>query len=167
MSEPRTFLQRYSGESVETLLALEPTHRIDSLVLAFEQGLDEKAHRVGYEALTTEELTILAIEALEREVNNGGYHQFFLNATQYAPTIVDALDRIDCPKVAAITTDAIAALHVPAITRAKIESVIYEDDEVRDGALSKCDDRYYECPEPIADQLFAFIKTNRNSIRLT
>ncbi|MFO0972931.1 MAG: DUF4375 domain-containing protein [Phycisphaerae bacterium] len=161
------FLEGYSGETVAELLALEHTHRIDSLLLAFEAALDQKAAREGAESLTTEEVTVLAIEGLEREVNNGGYHQFFVNSSvQYAPAIVTALRRIGCPKVAAITEDAIAALRLPLLSVAEIEAVICDDDESRDEVLGACDRQFLEYPEPIADRLFAFIKANRSTIRL-
>jgi hypothetical protein len=65
------WLDQYGGETVEELIALGDTHRIDSLVLAFEQAMDQKVARVGYE-LACEERIILAVEALAREVNNGG-----------------------------------------------------------------------------------------------
>ncbi len=80
------FLKDYSGQTVEQLLALEGECRIDSLVLAFEQAVDQKAVREGAGAVNVEERVILAVEALEREVNNGGYEQFFLNSTlEFAP----------------------------------------------------------------------------------
>src|SRR2546421_12023246 len=80
------WLDGYSGQTVQQLIALERDYRIDSLVLAFEQAMDQKAARVGYENLTDAERTILAVEALEREVNNGGYGQFFVNSSrEYAP----------------------------------------------------------------------------------
>jgi hypothetical protein len=41
------WLDGYSGESVDELIALEGTYRTDSLVLAFEQAMDQKAARVG------------------------------------------------------------------------------------------------------------------------
>jgi len=39
------WLDGYSGETTEQLLALERTHRIDSLILAFEQALGQKETR--------------------------------------------------------------------------------------------------------------------------
>src|SRR2546421_9028027 len=101
------WLDRYNGESFDELVALEGSYRIDSLVLAFEEAMDQKAARVGENKLTGEERVILAVEALERELNNGGYGQFFLNTPAYAPIIVDALRRIGCPKVAEITDRAV------------------------------------------------------------
>jgi hypothetical protein len=98
------FLKGYSGQSVEQLLSLEGEYRVDSLVLAFEEAIGQKARREGARNITEEENVILAVEALEREVNNGGYHQFFINSSrQFVPIVISALQRIGCKKTAAIT----------------------------------------------------------------
>ncbi len=76
------WLEGYSGQSVEQLLSLQGEYRTDSLVLAFEQAIRQKAEREGMQSLTVEERIVLAVEALEREVNNGGYDQFFANSSR-------------------------------------------------------------------------------------
>lgn len=161
-----TWLDGYSGQTVDQLLALEATHRVDSLILAFEQAINQKSARVGMEALTPEERTVLAVEALEREVNNGGYHQFFVNTMEFAPLIVEVLRRIACPQTAAITEAAIQALRLPELSVAEIEKVIYDDDDERDNKLGECDDRYFEYAENIEGQLFAYTKTHKHSFTL-
>ncbi len=159
------FLKQYSGQTVDQLLSLEGEYRIDSLVLAFEDALQKKATRDGERAVNAEERIILAVEALEREVNNGGYSQFFENSTrQFAPIVVEALIRIGCPKTAAITQKAIDALHLPSLTVEAIEAAIEDADEIEE-ALNECDNSYYNADEDIAAQLFAFIKTNKNTIK--
>src|SRR5215472_14129753 len=111
------WLDGYSGQTIDQLVALEGEYRIDSLVTAFHEALDQKAARDGEESLSGEERVVLAIEALEREVNNGGFRQFFENSSQeYAPMIVQALERIGCARTAAITQEAIDALHLPELT---------------------------------------------------
>jgi hypothetical protein len=65
------FLEGYSGQSTDQLLSLEADYRTDSLVLAFEQAIIQKAERNGVKSLSDEERIVLAVEALEREVNNG------------------------------------------------------------------------------------------------
>jgi hypothetical protein len=151
------WLDGYGGQTVDELIGLERKHVTSSLVLAFEQALHQKAARVGASKLSEEERVILAVEALEREVNNGGYDQFFVNTPEYAPIIVDALRRIGCPKTAEITDRA-----VKAVQRAPI----YEDNKERDDALGDCDSLYCEGPEYIGEGLFAFIKANRANIEL-
>ena len=83
------WLEEYSGQTVEQLLLLEGEYRLDSPIVAFHQGVDQKAAREGDDALSSEGQIILAIETLEAEVNNGGYAQFFLNYSQeYASIFV-------------------------------------------------------------------------------
>jgi len=161
------WLDSYSGETAEELLSLEGRYRTDSLVLVFEQALDQKAAREGLQSLGDEERIVLAVEALEREVNNGGYEQFFLNSTrEYAPIIVDALTRIGCRRTAAITQKALEALRCFPLTPEAIENAMLEESEDRDQALFVCDNQYFARPEDIEGHLLAFIKANKNEIRL-
>ena len=159
------WLDSYSGQTINELLALEGECRIDSLVLAFEEALDQKAARNGGGSLTSEERVVLAIEALEREVNDGGYRLFFENSTrEFVPIIVQALERIGCARTAEITQRAIDALHLPMLTVEAVEAAIggRESDE----ELNRCDESYYKEGEDIAGNLFAFIKTNKSAIAL-
>jgi hypothetical protein len=161
------WLNGYSGQSVEEILSLEGKYRTDSLVLAFEQAIGQKAEREGKEHLNDEERIVLAVEALEREVNNGGYDQFFVNSSrEFAPIIVGALQRIGCKKTANITQKAIKALGISDLRSDAIEEVICTRDEERRNRLNRCDDSFYKNTEPIAERLFAFIKANKASIIL-
>ena len=89
----------YSGETTDELLGYPATRQQDALVRAFESGLQRKALQTGDRSLTQEERIVLAVRALDREVNNGGYHQFFCNSSRkFAPKIVESLVRIGCRK---------------------------------------------------------------------
>jgi hypothetical protein len=161
------WLDGYSGQTVEQILSLEGKYRIDSLVLAFEQAIGQKAAREGENGLTNEERVVLAVEALEREVNNGGYAQFFKNSSrEFASTIVNSLRRIGCTKAATITQKATEALGISDLTAKAIETVMATDDKQRGQKLSRCDGEYYKNTEPIAERLFAFIRANKAAIRL-
>src|SRR6266567_5973029 len=99
----------YAGESAEALLALAATHRVDSLAVAFETALGQKAFKLGDHSLSVPERDVLAIEALEREVNNGGYGQFFTNSSnEYAGAVLEALQRVGCTQTVTITERALA-----------------------------------------------------------
>ena len=140
----KPWLASYSGQTTDELLSLASEYRIDSLVCAFEQAMDQKAARVGEHNLTEEERIILGIEALEREVNNGGYEQFFINSSkEFAPMIVGWLLRIGCPTTAEITQNAIDAL--------KLDNP--------NEKLRKCDGMYFQSGESIENQLFAFYQS--------
>jgi hypothetical protein len=159
------FLESYGGQTAGELIALESRYRIDSIVLAFEQAIQDKAHR---EPISEEERVILAIEALEREVNNGGYHQFLINSSnEYAGVIVEALRRIGCPKTADITGQVLAALEFTQDMSPE-DIVAFATDRHEDLAevLGRCDDRYYDNDEPIAERLFHWIKRNQARIRI-
>jgi hypothetical protein len=148
------FLNSYEGQSTEELLALESQYRIDSLVLAFEQAIQAKAP----ESLSVEETYVLAVEALEREVNNGGYQQFFTNNLfEFVPAVIEQALR---------AIDAIAALAIDSLTAGKAAAAASNaSDAIRD-ALGACDDRYFVNDEAIADRLFRWIAANPQKIRV-
>ena len=157
------FLAGYGGQSTEDLLALEQDYRVDSLVLAFEQAIQGKSP----DSISTEESYVLAVEGLEREVNNGGYVQFFSNSSgEFTPFIEAALRAIDCPKTADITRDAIAALRVEHVTVESVATAALGDDESIQAAIAACDDRYFANDEPIADRLFRWIAANKDRVRV-
>ena len=156
-----------SSQTVEDILGFEGKSRPDSLVGAFEEAIRQKAERNDKKSLTDTERVVLAVEALEREVNNGGYDQFFTNSSrEFALVIVDSLRRIGCNKAASITERAVKALGVSDLTMAAIDEAMAVDDEQRLKKFTRCDEAYYKNTEPITDRLFAFIKTNKSEIRL-
>ena len=163
------WLDGYSGQSVDELVALASEYRVDSIVLAFEQAIQQTTDRDSLSRLNEAELAILAVESLEREVNNGGYHQFFLNTPEYAPLVVAALERIGCPKTANISALAISLLGLQqSFTTEQVEAALDRDPDGKliEVLIDRCDGPYYDCEEPIADRLFAHISANRGSIRL-
>jgi hypothetical protein len=193
--EKLEWLPEYSGQTVDEILALTDRYRVDSLVVALEQALEQKSARVGELNLSQEERIILAIEALEREVNNGGYSQFFTNSSsEYAPIIFGSLERIGCPEVAKITRRAIEALGPSAWTAdaiaisvtayaeaesqrwASTNSVTFKRLPVDPIAPSKhdsiwieldqCDQLYYRAGEDIAGKLFEFVKANKHAFQI-
>jgi len=51
-------------------------------LLALEQAIEEKIKTAGPMKMTGGELTVLPVLALDREVANGGYKQFFSNSSR-------------------------------------------------------------------------------------
>ena len=117
--------------------------------------------------IAREERYVLAVEALEHEVNNGGYEQWFINTrTEFLDVTGEALHAIGCPSTAAITDDAIHALRLRApITDATLEERLSDDDSLR-AELGACDERYYTSDEAIADRLFRWIELNPLLVRV-
>jgi len=160
------FLDGYEGQSVDELILLAPTHRVDSILLAFESALDAKAMQVGLDSLTRVEKTILAIESYEREINNGGHAQFFANVPQFTAIIVESLKQIGCTEFAAVTEKAIAALGVKDLTASIVTAACDDLTEDQEDELEACDDAFYGLNYTIGANLFEFIKDNRLSISL-
>lgn len=159
-------LNGYSGQTLDQLLSLEGEYRIDSLLAAMEQAISQKAARAGDGSLSAEERVVLAVEALEREVNNGGYDQFFVNSSrEYAPIIADALTRIGCPKTCEVTRNALDALGLDELDEGGIEAAMDAESNERDEELARCDGAYYDSGEEIDVALFEFVKANRASIK--
>lgn len=157
----------YSGQSTRQLLACRATHRADSILAAFGTALAYKAEQRGKWALSAEERVLLAILALEAEVNNGGYSQFFFNSSrQYASRIVRALESAGCCKVAAITAKAIAALGLSRLSARAVQDAVVRRSKRRDAILDECDEEFYALTgdgfEPeIETALIQFVELNR------
>lgn len=162
MNKP--FLESYGGQTIQQLIAMKDTHRIDSLVLAVEGALMSKPES----ELSEPERVVLAVEAMEREVNNGGYLQFFGNSSrEFTGFLVRALELIGCPKVAAISADAIAVLKLPKqFDGDTVERVASElsDDGIE--KLGECDSRYYSNDESIEQRLFDYIEAHQRDIQI-
>jgi hypothetical protein len=156
------WLASYSGETTRKLIDLERTFRKDSIVVAFEQAIDQKSFRIGsVDLLTQEERVVLAVEALEREVNNGGYDQFFLNTSEALVTeVVGSLDLIGRGDLAKLTQRAIDI----AASHGGSRSDLLDAEVVE--ALGQCDSEYFQIAGDLAEPLFEFIKHAQERISL-
>ena len=156
------WLPKYSGETTDELVVMEQTFRTDSVVAAFEKALHQKSYRIGgFGSLTKEERVVLAVEALEREVNNGGYHQYLRNTSdELIADVVGALHCIRRSDLAMLTQRAIDAVADDGETKKDLLS----PDRV--AALSRCDSDYFRVAGDLAEPLFKFIKQARAHIVL-
>jgi hypothetical protein len=156
----------YTGQDTQQILACKSTHRIDSLLCALEQAIELRQNRFPGVAATPEEQALLAIMALQREVNNGGYHQFFANSScRYALTVVPALESIGCAAAAALTQRAIDALNLHPLTLKAIEDSILKPGPRRDRALDALDKQFFKIFE-IDPKLFAFVESRPEAFAL-
>jgi hypothetical protein len=97
---------------------------------------------------------------LEREVNNGGYNQFFVNSScQYALTVVAALRKVGCDATTAVTEEALRALNQRPLTLKAIENSILMPDRERDQVLRALGQQFYRILE-IEQRLFAFVESH-------
>ncbi|MDX1698282.1 MAG: DUF4375 domain-containing protein, partial [Thiohalobacterales bacterium] len=130
----KQWLEEAGDRTIEQLIQLEDTHRIDSIVVAIEAALQEKT------TLTPTEQIVLAVEAMEREVNNGGFNQFFYNSSnEYAGELVKALRQIGIPNIADIAERALQAIGAqPDWTYDEYEAASVDPDESTMEELNAC-----------------------------
>src|SRR5205823_2220762 len=100
----------YSGETANELFSYPPKDQEVSLVQAFREGIQRKAARKGKRAVSHEEQTVLAVTALDQEVNNGGYDQY---PQKFVPDVCsdrgESLLRVGCKRQARIAKRALEA----------------------------------------------------------
>jgi hypothetical protein len=101
-----------------------------------------------------------AIWALESEVNNGGFSQYFLNSSnESAGFVVEALNTIDAPQTADICGRAIEVAFPEGLPRT-VEEIHAQaadfSDEIREN-LEPLDQEFFSYPHDLTDLLFAFV----------
>jgi hypothetical protein len=166
MGDPR-WLAGHSDETTDELIALEGTYRTDSIVVAFAQAIQRKAARLGDAQLSTAERVILGVEAVEDRVNSGGFDSLFRYESALVPDIVPSLEAIARTDVADLARSAIEAVGIEGpITASAIELAMDEENDARDDRLDALDRLYFDTAGDLADPLLAFIKSNRDQIKL-
>ena len=104
-----------------------------------------------------------AIWAVESEVNNGGFAQYFFNdSRESAFFVADALDTIGAPQTADICRRAIAVAFpddLPASEEAIRSAASDFSDEVVE-ALEALDQEFFSYPHDLADLLFAYVSSH-------
>ena len=101
-----------------------------------------------------------AIWAVESEVNNGGFCQYFSNeSAESASFVVEALEAIGAPKTASICKRALAAAFPAGIpqTPETIRSAAGDfSDEILE-KLEPLDQEFFSYPHSLTDLLFAYV----------
>ena len=121
------------------------------------------------QALNEQERIFYVAQALEMEVNNGGFSQFFYNDSgNFANEIVTAFQEIFAYHTAEICQKAVNAFggDVP-IDRDEREELMDElecaDDSKFDEILDECDEAFYEYKDNLTKLCYEFAMRNRFS----
>jgi hypothetical protein len=101
-----------------------------------------------------------AIWAVEAEVNNGGFSQYFVNSScETASFVVEALNTIGAPKTANICKRAIASAFpagLPPTPEDISSSAANFSDEILE-KLETLDGEFFAYPHNLTDLLFAYV----------
>jgi len=145
------------------------TERRDQIITKIDIYLNKKCNygqNIG--KLNDSQRVLLIIENLEREVNNGGFHQFYINSSgNYANETIDALTRIGALKTAEIVRTANSEFKnglVPT-DRGKRFSEVQNIAQKAEKNWSKCNLDFYEYEDNLTELLISFVIQHKNDFR--
>ena len=107
---------------------------------------------------------MLIIENLEREINNGGFHQFYWNSSgNHANETIDALTKIGANKTAEIVKKANSEFKNGTVPKDRIErqNELELIEEKAEENWNKCDLEFYEYQDDLTELLIAFVIKNK------
>lgn len=104
-----------------------------------------------------------AIWAVESEVNNGGFSQYFQNGSnETACFVADALDLIDAPQTAEICRRAVVLAFPDGLPSSsdEISEVAATFAPDIESALSELDQEFYTYPHDLTELLYAYVSVH-------
>jgi len=119
---------------------------------------------VGYQRLTPPEQVVFCLDGLEREVNNGGFAQFFGNSSgDHALETVEALRTLGAPQVAALVARAVAVFPDgrPDPDRERRQQQLDRLDQRALATLGELDTAFFEYPENLAALERAYVSSHQ------
>ena len=123
----------------------------------------DKEERKGLASFTQAERFVYAIEGMQREVNNGGWNQFFFNSSgALAYDLVPALQAVGSTKNLSIAERAVKIFGKPA-SLGEEDRAKHLDKITQDGEKSPWDgleDEFYQAPEDLEAMIIEFIARN-------
>ena len=132
----------------------------NSILINLSESDNTKFGKEDFALQSIPQQVFSAIWAVESEVNNGGFEQYFLNSSNETAAFVgEALDVIGARRTAEICRRAIAVAFpagLPATPEA-ISAAAAEFSEKILGRLQALDTEFFEYPHNLTDLLFAYV----------
>ena len=115
----------------------------------------------NFETLSEVDRILVAIWALEAEVNNGGFDQLFFNSTGelafYAPTALNAIGANEMARIVAAANAKFGEAGPPR-GRDERQSRLFAITNDKDDTFAELDDCFYAYPDDIAALLTAYLE---------
>jgi hypothetical protein len=132
----------------------------NSILISLSESKRTKFGKEDFALQSVPQKVFSAIWAVESEVNNGGFSQYFCNSSaESAQFVVEALETINAPKTADICRRAIAAAFPDGLPRTPetIQSIAagFSDEVLQQ--LEPLDQDFFAYPHSLTDLLFAFV----------
>jgi len=132
----------------------------NNILITLSESDKTQFGKQDFESQTTPQKVFSAIWAVESEVNNGGFSQYFLNdSCETASFVAEALKTIGAPQTADICKRAIAAgfpADLPKTSEAISKAASAFSDEVLEH-LQTLDNEFFAYPHDLTDLLFAYV----------
>jgi hypothetical protein len=132
----------------------------NNILISLSESDKTQFGKQDFESQSTPQKIFSAIWAVESEVNNGGFSQYFLNdSCETAAFVAEALEAIGAPRTADICRRAIAAAFpagLPKTSEAISASASEFSDEVLE-RLQILDNEFFAYPHDLTDLLFAYV----------
>jgi hypothetical protein len=132
----------------------------NNILISLSESDKTQFGKQDFESQSTPQRVFSSIWAVESEVNNGGFSQYFLNdSCETAAFVAEALDTIGAPRTADICRRAVARAFpagLPPTPEAISAAAADFPDDVLD-QLQALDDEFFSYPHNLTDLLFAYV----------
>ncbi|PQJ16659.1 hypothetical protein BST99_13865 [Aureicoccus marinus] len=139
--------------------------RHDLIVMEIDSYLNRKSEYGEIMATLNEaQKTFLIIENLEREINNGGFHQFYWNSSgNYGNETVDALIKIGANKTAKIVKRANSEFKNGMVPKDRVERQNQMEliEEKAEENWNNCTTDFYRYEDNLTQLLVEFVLKNK------
>ncbi len=125
------------------------------------ESIFSRLNAVGFDALSVPEQHFVAVWALEADVNNGGFDQYFFNSSgDFAFVVVEALRAIGADRAAAIVQEAVDVFGPagPARDHSARQEALDAAGALAQARLEELDERFYAYPDDIGGLLAAYVE---------
>jgi hypothetical protein len=123
---------------------------------------------VGFEGLRPAERIVHCVDGLERDVNNGGFSQFFFNSpgNQTQETLA-ALQEIGAEHTARLVERAMSVFPGgrPSPDRSQRQDQLDALTEAHTAALSELDDQFYEYRDDLSGLVRAYVRAHQQDFQ--
>lgn len=151
---------------LEKVLKIE---RRDMIVMKIDTYLNSKSeYGENIEKLNSFQRTFLFVENLEREINNGGFNQFYFNPSgDFSQETVNALLEIGAEKTAEIVKKANSEFKNGTVPKDRTErqNELELIEEKAKENWNKCDSEFYEYQDNLTELLIAFVIKNKSEFK--
>ena len=133
---------------------------MNGILIALSESDRTKFGKDDFNAQSLPQKVFSAIWAVESEVNNGGFSQYFSNnSCETAGFVAEALETIGAPKTADICRRAIAAAFPTGLppTPETISSAASDFSDEKEDKLNALDNEFFQYPHDLTQLLFAYV----------